>query len=188
MMVKYPEISVDDVLRAFAMDFEPGAGVLQRYLTQYPEHATQLADLAHELSREIDDETPSAADLALVSSRMAWSRVNSATVESLKAAPVTQFVDAAQTQSLPMYVGIALRERRVHVASVPRRLLANLASELHASIETLVSFLDLAPQASSVRARKSSVKPIAPVKVPFEQVLREAGVHEQFISDIFRDE
>jgi len=187
-MIKHPEISVGDVLRAFAMDFEPGAGILQRYLTQYPEHATALVDLARELSREIDDETPSTADLNLVSSRIARLHVNSATVESLQAAPVRQFVDAAQAQSLPMYVGIALRERRVHVASVPRRLLASLAAELHASVETFISFLDLTPQASPVRARKSSVKPIAPEKVSFEQVLREAGVHDQLISNILRDE
>lgn len=187
-MVKHPEISVSDVLRAFAMDFEPGAGILQRYLSKYPEHAAELVDLARELFREVDDEIPSVADLALVSSRMAKLRVNSATVESLQTAPVTQFIDAAAAQSLPMYVGIALRERRILVASVPRRLLASLAAQLHASVETLVSFLDLAPQASQARARKSSVKPIATEKVSFEQVLREAGMHDQLISDILSDD
>lgn len=187
-MVKHSEISASDVLKAFAMDFEPGAGILQRYLTQYPEHASELVDLARELSREIDDETPSIADLALVSSRMARLRGNSATLESLQAVPATQFIEAAQAQSLPMYVGIALRERRIQVASLPRRLLASLAAELHTSVETFASFLELPPQASLIRARKSNVKPIAPEKVSFEQVLREAGVDEQLVSALLRDE
>ena len=187
-MVKHPEISAGDVLKAFAMDFEPGSGILQRYLAQYPEQATALVDLSRELSREFNDETPSAADLALVTSQMTRLRVDAASLESLQAAPATQFINVAEALSLPMLVGVALRERRIHVVSLPRRLLERLAGELHASIETLISFLELAPQAPPLRARKSNVKPTAPEKVSFEQVLREAGMDEQLISDLLRDE
>ena len=187
-MVKHPGVSAGDVLKAFAMDFEPGAGTLQGYLAQYPEHATALVDLSRELYREVDDEMPSATDLALVTSRMARLREATESLESLQAAPATLFIDAAETLSLPMLVGIALRERRIHVASLPRRLLTRLAGELRASTETLSSFLALAPQASSLRARKSNVKPTTAEKVSFERVLREAGVDEQVISNLLRDE
>jgi hypothetical protein len=187
-MTKHPEIAAGDVLKAFAMDFEPSAGTLKRYLAQYPEHATALVDLSRELSREVEDETPSAADLALVTSRMSRLREDTVSLESLQAAPATQFIDAAEALSLPMPVGIAFRERRIDVASLPRSLLARLAGELRASIETLVSYLELAPQASPLRARKSNVKPTAPEKVSFEQILRDAGVDEQFISNLLRDE
>ena len=187
-MAKHPEISARDVFKAFAMDFEPGTGTLKRFLAQYPEHATALVDLSRELCREVGDETPSAADLALVTSRMARLREVTVSLESLQAAPATQFIDAAEALSLPMPVGIAFRERRIDVASLPRRLLARLAGELRASIETLMSYLELPPQASLLRARKSNVKPTAPEKVSFERVLRDAGVDAQVISKLLRDE
>lgn len=57
-MPRNPQISADDVLRAFAMDFEPGARVLQQYLAQYPEHSMALIDLSMELLREFDDDAP----------------------------------------------------------------------------------------------------------------------------------
>jgi len=41
-MTKNSPITREDVLGAFAMDFEPGAGVLERYLSQYPEYSLQL--------------------------------------------------------------------------------------------------------------------------------------------------
>lgn len=187
-MVKHTELTAEDVLKAFAMDFEPGIGTLKLYLAQYPEHAAALVDLSGELSREISDETPNAADLAVVTSRMARLRDDTVSLEFLQAAPATQFIDAAEALSLPMSVGIAFRERRIDVASLPRRLLARLAGELRASIETLVSYLELPPQASALRARKSNVKPTAPEKVSFERVLRDAGVDEQVISNLLRGE
>ena len=187
-MVKHPEISAGEVLKAFAVDFEPGAGTLKLYLAQYPEHATALVDLSRELSRRVEEETPSAADLALVASRMSRLHEDTVSLESLQAAPATQFIDAAEALSLPMLAGIAFRERRIDVASLPQSLLARLARELRASIETLVLYLELDPQASPLRARKSSVKPTAPEKVSFEQILRDAGVDEQVISNLLRDE
>lgn len=187
-MVKYPQISAGDILKAFAMDFEPGTGTLKRYLAQYPEHAMALVDLSRELSREVDDETPSVEDLALVISRMARLREDTVSLSSLQAAPVTQFIDAAEAMSLPMLIGIAFRERRIDVASLPRRLLVRLAGELRTSIDTLVSYLELPPLASAHRARKSNVKPTAPEKVSFERVLQDAGVDAQVISNLLRDE
>mgnify|MGYP000406170504 CR=1 FL=1 len=65
-MAQRPQITADDVLRAFAMDFEPGAGVLKRYLAQYPEHSIALIDLSMELTREFDDDLPPGAAEAFV--------------------------------------------------------------------------------------------------------------------------
>lgn len=187
-MVEHPKIAIEDVLKAFALDFEPGAGTLKRYLAQYPEHATALVDLSRELVREIEDETPNSADLALVTLRMSRLRENTVSLEALQTVPVTQFIDAAEALTLPMLVGIALKERRIDVPSLPRRLLVRLAGEIHASVETLVSYLELAPQASLLRARKSDIKPRAPEKISFEQAMREAGADEQSISNFFTEE
>jgi hypothetical protein len=187
-MTNHPQISVSDVLKAFAMDFEPGAGTLTRYLAQYPEHAVALVDLSRELSKEIKDETPSSEDQALVASRMSRLREETASLESLQAASATTFIDAAEALSLPMLVGLALNERRVDVASLPRRLLGRFARELRASTATLVAFLALPPQAPLLRARKSNVKPTTPEKVSFERILRDADIDEKVISKLLHDE
>lgn len=188
-MAKHPQISADDVLRAFAMDFEPGAGVLQRYLARYPEHSVALIDLSMELSREFDDAAPPGApEFDLVAAGMARLRKNVSTQQSLQAAPAKVFTDAVKALSLPMQVGVAFRERRIVVGTLPQRVLAKLAEALQTSTETLLSYLALPPEVSQGRARKSAVKPEAPKKVSFETVLRDAGVDEQSISKLLREE
>lgn len=188
-MAKQPQITASDVLRAFAMDFEPGTGVLQRYLAQYAEHSLALIDLSRELTREFDEEVPpGAAELDLVAAGMAHLRENVVTLQALQAAPAKAFADAIKELSLPMQVGLAFRERRIDVATLPQRVLAKMAEALQASTETLLSYLALPPEAPVARARKSAVKPVAPEKVSFERVLQDAGVDEQSISKLLREE
>ena len=104
-MAQRAQVTADDVLRAFAMDFEPGAGVLQRYLAQYPEHSMALIDLSMELTREFDDDVPpGVAELDLVAAGMARLRENVVTLQALQAAPAKVFTDASDLLALPMQV------------------------------------------------------------------------------------
>lgn len=188
-MAKQPQITADDILRAFAMDFDQEHGVLQRYLAQYPEHSSALIDLSAELTREFDDDVPpSDAELNFVAAGMARLRESTATLQSLQAAPAKAFADAIKVLSLPTQVGLAFRERRIEVTTLPRRVLAKMAEALQTSTETLLSYLALPPEASQARARKSAVKPVAPEKVPFKRVLQDAGVDEQSISNLLDGE
>ncbi len=170
------------------MDFEPGDGALQRYLAQYPEHSSALIDLSMELTREFDDDVPpGAAEFDLVAAGMARLRVNIVTLQALEAAPAKVFADAIRALSLPMQVGLAFRERRIEVATLPQRVLTKMAEALQTSAETLLSYLVLPPETPLARARKSAVKPAAPGKVSFEKVLKDAGVDEQSISNLLRE-
>lgn len=188
-MTQHPQLSANDVLRAFAMDFQPGTGVLQRYLTKYPEHSVALIDLSVELTREFDDTIPpGAAELNLVAAGMARLRENAATLKSLEAAPAKVFTEAISALALPIQVGLAFRERRIEVATLPHRMAAKMAEALKTSTETLLSYLALPAVAPMARARKSAVKPVAPEKVSFERVLQDAGVDEQSISNLLRGE
>ena len=188
-MARNSQITADDVLRAFAMDFEPRAGVLQRYLAQYPEHSTALIDLSMELTREFhDDAPPTAAELDLVATGMARLRENTTPLQSLRSAPARVFTDAIKVLSLPMQVGLAFREHRIDVATLPQHVLAKMAEALQTSTETLLSYLALPPEAPLTRARKSTDKPAAPEKVSFERVLQDAGVDAQSISNLLREE
>lgn len=188
-MTRHPQLSVDDVLRAFAMDFQPGTAVLQRYLAEYPEHSVALIDLSMELTREFDDKVPpGAAEFDLMAAGMARLRENAATLQSLEAAPARVFTEAISALALPMQVGLAFRERRIEVATLPHRMAAKMAEALKTSTETLLSYLALPAVAPMARARKSAVKPVAPEKVSFERVLQDAGVDEQSISNLLREE
>lgn len=188
-MTQHPQLSADDVLRAFAMDFQPGTGVLQRYLAEYPEHSVALIDLSMELTREFDDNIPpGAAEFDLVAAGMARLRKDAATLQSLEAAPAKVFTEAISALALPMQVGLAFRERRIEVTTLPHRMAAKMAEALKTSTETLLSYLALPAVAPMARARKSAVKPVAPEKVSFERVLQDAGVDEQSISNLLREE
>lgn len=179
----------EDVLNAFAMDFEPGLGVLQRYLSQYPKYSLQLVDLARELSREFDDDSPlSADDLAAVDAGMCRLQKASISLHTLQAAPAKTFTDAVKTLGLPIQVGLALRECRIEASTVSSRALAKLARALDATVEVVLAHLALPPRTSQLRASKSTTKPVAAEKVSLERILREAGCDEDALSKFFNDE
>jgi len=187
-MAKQPAITESDILRAFAMDFEPGAGVLQRYIAQYPEHSVALVDLSRELRREFDDDTPpGSAELDLAAAGMLRLRENVVTLHTLQTAPAKVFTEAIETLALPMQVGLAFRERRIDVATLPQRMAAKMAEALKTSTETLLSYLALPAMAPMARARKSTIRPTAPEKVPFEKVLRDAGLDDQRVSKLLHE-
>ena len=70
----------------------------------------------------------------------------------------------------------AFRERRVQLASVPRRFLAQLAAALDSSMEKLDAYLSLPPAQNLVRSYKANTKPGTDAPVTFEQLLIEAKI------------
>lgn len=179
----------EDVLNEFAMDFEPGVGILQRYLSRYPQYSLQLVDLARELSREFDDDNPlSADDLAAVDAGMRRLQKASISLQFLQAAPAKTFTNAVKKLGLPVQVGLALRECRINALTVPARALVKLAEALDAPVDVLVAHMSLPAQTSHHRASKSSTKPVAAEKVSLERVLREAGCDEDVLSKFLSDE
>jgi hypothetical protein len=188
-MTEHSTYSQEDVLNAFAMDFEPGAGVLQRYISQYPQYSLQLIDLARELSREFDDDRPlDANDLTAVDAGMRKLQRASISLQTLQAAPAKKFTDAVKKLGLPIQVGLALRECRIEASTVPSRVLAKLSQALEAPVEVLLAHLALPPQTSQLRASKSSTKPAAAEKVSLERILRDAGYDEAALSQFLNDE
>lgn len=188
-MTQRSEITADDIMRAFAMDFDPGAHVLQRYLAQYPEHSVALIDLSIELIREFeDDRLPSAEEFDFVTAGMARLWESAITLEELQTAPAKTFTEAFDLLILPMQVALAFRERRIDVATLPQRVVAKVAEALTTSTETLLSYLMLPAMAPVTRAKKSTIRPIAPEKVSFERVLRDAGLDDQSISKLLCEE
>jgi uncharacterized protein (DUF2384 family) len=146
-------------------------------------------DLARELSRDFDDDTPlSADDLAAVNAGMRRIQKAPVTLQALQAAPAKTFTDAVKVLGLPIQVGLALRECRIEGSTIPLRVLAKLAQALMAPVEVLHAHLALPPKASQLRASKSSTKPVAAEKVSLERILREAGCDEDALSKFLNNE
>lgn len=183
-MTKHSEVSRDDVLYSFAMEHE--ANSLARYLKDYPQFATDLVELSRELSREVIEEQLSSEELSYLEGKMERLRESVATLTSLQAAPAKLFTNAASALGLPLQVGLALRERRIEVETLPRRLLERLAQTLQAPVATVQSFLSMPPQVSASRANKSTEKPRPALKVSFERLLADAGVDEEHIAALIR--
>jgi hypothetical protein len=93
----------------------------------------------------------------------------------------------AQNLGIRRQVLTAFREHRVEVSSIPFRFLSRFASELGQAAEALRNGL-LAPAPALAGQYKSDEKPDGvPKRVTFEQLLREADMTEEEISQLMRD-
>lgn len=85
-----------------------------------------------------------------------------------------------------VFAGLA--EHRAIVASIPKRFLQRLANEIGASVQALTDALCAPDVVARAAQYKSDVAPKAPVQVPFEQLLREAGMSQEQIAALMREE
>jgi hypothetical protein len=171
--------SRESVLDAFAVESEPNRSTLERYLRLYPEYAGDLVDLSRELSREVcdDDTALSTVDQGLIDA--AWSQHAAAapapTADPFAVLRVEDWRSVAQRLDVPRQVVTALRERRVSLASIPRRFLGKFAEAVNSSVAQLE--LSWGPaQLAAARSYKADSKPIVGAQVTLEQVLIDAGV------------
>lgn len=168
----------DEVLYAFAVEDAGDRDTLIRYLAAYPQYTHDLVDLSRELARPVSDDLLSAADAQRVDVAVARFRAFTG-----QRAPVSfeaqAFNVAAEHLQLPRLVLVSFRERRVDLASVPARFLERVAGTLGSTMDQLRTFLAQPPMVSAARQSKSRVKPVAAAKVPFEKVLRDAGVEAE---------
>lgn len=175
--------SREDVLDAFAVEPNPGRATLERYLRNYPEYAAELVDLSRELARDHcrDEEPLSTKDQALID--LAWRRhveaAPKAAADPLASLSVAEQRRIAACLDVPRQIVTAFRERRVIVASVPRRFLARFAAAVDSKIDLFISVLAPQPASSLTRSYKSDAKPGADEPVTFEQLLIDAGVPDE---------
>lgn len=168
----------DEVLYDFAMEDAGGRDTLMRYLAMYPQYAHDLVDLSQELTRPVSYEPLSAAELQRANAAVARFRTGAERRASASFAAQT-FNVAAERLQLPRLVLISFRERRIDLTSVPTRFLERLAEAMGSTLEQIHTFLSQPPMVSATRQSKSRVKPVAATKVPFEKILRDAGVEAE---------
>lgn len=177
-----PKPSCEDVLNAFAVEPKQDRQTLERYLKDYPQYATELADLSRELSRVVTDDTKpfSAKDKALIDA--AWEKhvaaAPPAVPDLFAALSVEKLREIARFLDVPRQVVAAFRERKVIVESVPRPFLTRFAASMNTSVELLAAALSQPQTPRFAASYKADTKPEATAPVSFERILIDAGVPE----------
>ncbi len=184
-----PRPSLQDVLSSFSVESDTGRETLERYLLSYPEYAPQLIDLSQELSRTLMNDENELSQEEGEAIEAAWAIYLGATtpVDVFASLGVADLSRLAQALAIPRQVVTAIKERRVTLSTFPNGFLRKLADEIGRPFEDVCSTLSL-PKAAAVRSFKSDEKPVATSEtVPFEQVLRQAGVPEDRLAELLRD-
>ncbi|BCT69158.1 hypothetical protein [Nitrosospira sp. NRS527] len=123
---------------------------------------------------ELERKTTTAIDLALNQSN-SMSNANSTAGDPFASLTVAQLRDIASSLQIPRNVLTAFRERRVVLASVPRRFLVRLAKSMNLMAEQLITVLSL-PSKIFAREYKADSRLENGSQVSFEQLLIDADV------------
>lgn len=146
---------------------------------EFDEYLTEIGANRVEMSNKAKD----ALDRALEN----YAKTKEA-AEALASLTPGQQKIVAQKLGIRRNILTALREHRVDVASIPRHFLARLSIELAQTVEAIVKALDGPAPRALAGQYKSDEKPnITHQRVPFEQLLREASMSEEEISQLMRN-
>jgi hypothetical protein len=173
---------LEEVLDAFAVEQEHGRETLEGYVRRFPQFAAELVDLSRELLRDVSIDTSPLSESEEAQINAAW-RVHvaarpPAAVDPFASIDVAMSRHIAKTLGVPRQVITAFRERRVNVASVPRRFLRRIADSIGSTFDELAAGLALPLAPRPARSYRSDDKPTVQKQISFEQVLIDAGVSE----------
>ncbi|MDD5366428.1 MAG: hypothetical protein PHR30_13905 [Gallionellaceae bacterium] len=178
---QYSRLSEEEVLLAFSVEPTHDRKTLEQYLREYPEHAKALAACSIEL---MVDATRS-DDVAVTSEDAvdrAWQRfqtVVSQPGDVLVTNPFamlnpTAFKSLAKKLDINNLLLIRLRDRAIVAATIPRRFVQRLASELGATAESVMEYLQSPPAMVSGHSFRSSVKPAVTEQISFAEAIEKS--------------
>lgn len=173
--------SRDDVLFAFAVESERNRATLDRYLNDYPEFADDLIDLSNEIRVTESTERNSVAVIDDAGRESAWASFKASGVARLnpfvhlKGRPFVEFCNSLR---LPRSIVTALRDRLVEPNTIPKTLVAALASLTDSTTEAVMRYLDLPPKTSASMEFKSDQKPTDGDRVTFQQLIQNTELTE----------
>ncbi len=170
--------SEEEVLLAFSVEPTHDRKTLEQYLIEYPEHAKALVICSIEL---MVDATRS--DDVAVSSEgavdRAWQRFQTVVGQPddvLVTNPFatlnpTAFRSLAKKLDITNLLLIRLRDRAIVTATIPRRFVQGLATELGATAEAVMDYLQSPPAMVSGHSFRSAVKPAVTEQISFAEAI-----------------
>ena len=165
----------ESVLMAFSW-INHGRETLERYIREYPQHATALIDCSIDLLYEAPEGDVPATEVPDSAIDKAWQRFERAVQQpdAEVANPFTKLNTAASSRSHAPDVSnlflMRVRDRAIRTATIPARFVEKLASEL-ASPFNLERIPAGPPGMVSGHAFRSNVKPSVGEQITFDQAV-----------------
>ncbi|MBE2262129.1 MAG: hypothetical protein JSR64_21780 [Nitrospira sp.] len=168
----------ESVLMAFSMEPSHGREVLERYISEYPQHAAALIDCSIDLLQQQPAEDVSATVVPDSAVDKAWQRFERAVQQP--AAEVanpfaklnsTGFKSLARSLNVSNLFLMRVRDRAISAATIPARFVEKLASELGGTAQAMGAYLQGPPGMVSGHAFRSSVKPSVGEQISFDQAV-----------------
>lgn len=168
----------EEVLLAFSVEPTHDRKTLEQYLREYPEHAKALVACSIELmvdatrGDEVEVTSEGAVDRA-------WQRFQTAVslpddvsvINPFATLNPTAFKSLAKKLDINNLLLIRLRDRAIVAATIPRRFVQRLATELGATAEAVMDYLRSPPAMVSGHSFRSAVKPAVTEQIPFEKAV-----------------
>lgn len=165
----------EEVLLAFAVEPTHDRKMLEHYLSEYPEHAKALVDCSIELMLDAkrSDEIPVTSEGAV---DRAWQRFqttvsladNALVINPFAKLNPTAFKSLATKLDINNLLLIRLRDRAIEAATIPRRFVQRLATELGANADAVMAYLRSSPAMVSGHSFRSTTKPAVIEQISFE--------------------
>jgi hypothetical protein len=178
MTAKRVGISEEEVLLAFAVEPIHDRKTLESYLGEYPEHAKALVDYSVELMVDATrgDEVSLTSEAVV---DRAWQQFQAAVRPPVDSAAVNPFARLNPTaiRSLAERLNInkllltRVRDRAIDAATIPRRFVQSLATELGAPADAVMAYLSSPPAIVSSHSFRSAVKPTVAKQISFEKAV-----------------
>ena len=168
----------ESVLMAFSMEPRHGRETLERYIREYPQHATALIDCSIDLLHEPPADDAPATVVSDSAVDKAWQRFERA-VQQPDAEVANPFakLNTSSFKSLARSLDVSnlflmrVRDRAISATTIPARFVEKLASELGGTAQAIGAYLQGPPGMVSGHAFRSSVKPSVGEQISFDQAV-----------------
>lgn len=170
--------SEEDILLAFSVEPSHDRKTLEQYLREYPEHAKALVTCSIELMVDAtrNDDVVVTSEGAI---DRAWQRFQTVVgqpddvlvTNPFAALNPTAFKLLAKKLNITNLLLIRLRDRAIVAATIPRRFVEGLATELGATAETVMGYLQSPPAMVSGHSFRSTVKPAVTEQISFVEAI-----------------
>ena len=168
----------ESVLMAFSMEPGHDRKTLERYIREYPRHATALIDCSIDLLHEPPAEDVPATVVPDSAVDKAWQRFERAVQQpDVEVANPFAKLNTSGFKSLARSLDVSnlflmrVRDRAISAATIPARFIEKLASGLGATAQAVAAYLQGPPGMVSGHAFRSSVKPSVGEQITFDQAV-----------------
>lgn len=168
----------ESVLMAFSMEPSHGRETLERYIKEYPQHATALIDCSIDLRHQPPAEDVPATVVPDSAVDKAWQRFERAVQQTdVEVANPFAKLNTSGFKSLARSLDVSnlflmrVRDRAISAATIPARFIEKLASELGATSQAVAAYLQGPPGMVSGHAFRSSVKPSVGEQITFDHAV-----------------